>query len=87
MGALCCSYLWTNSLGKLRENILENRLDEMNKQLTHEKSKNLINSEIDNLGNTPLMLSIETRNLDCFKHLMSYSDIDTNKTNVITGCM
>jgi len=87
MGALCCSYLWTNNLAKLRQNIMENKLDDMNRQLNQNISKNLINSEIDNMGNTPLMLSIENRNLDCFKHLISYPGLDANKTNILTGCM
>lgn len=87
MGALCCSYFLKNNVAKLREGIEENNPDEIVKQIKEGTLKNVINSEIDSLGNTPLMLSIENRSIDGFKHLIDQPNLDPNRANAHTGCI
>lgn len=80
MGGLFCSYHVKNSITKLRKSILESKPEEIKGQ----KIENLINKVIDNEGNTPLLLSIEQRQLECFKLLINENNIDLNKANSMT---
>ncbi len=89
MGTLFCSYFFENSITRLRKSILESKPDEIKQQLNGNKTlflnkENLLNSEIDNDGNTPLLLSIELRKLECFRLLVNEYDIDLNKANSLT---
>ncbi len=49
------------------------------------KLNQLIDSEIDNLGNTALLYAIETRQLNSFKFLLLELNADPNRTNYYTS--
>lgn len=83
MGCLFCSYYYSNKTTRFR-NAIQNvsQADKIKPIL--EENKKRVNSQIDNEGNTPLLLSIEHRNLECFKQLVNEKDINLDKPNKYT---
>lgn len=94
MGALFCSYYINNRITRLRKAILSSQINDIKSELKeylekHEDSdlqrsstdNDIINIPIDTSGNTPLILSIESRQLKSFMYLINELDADPNRPN------
>ena len=88
MGGIFCSYYIENRIARLRVAILNSHLDEIKKELRagvrHQTPDTLVNSEIDTYGNTPLLFSIESRQINAFRVLLLEFQADPNKPNSYT---
>ena len=84
MGGIFCSYYIENRISRLRVAVLNSQLDDIKKELragVKDTPDSLINSQIDNYGNTPLLFSIQARQIDAFRLLLGEFKADPNMPN------
>lgn len=88
MGSIFCSYYFNNRVSRIRKAIEKSEVDKLKGELENfvrkENASNLMNLSIDSYGNTPLILSIEARQLKSFLYLLQELNVDPNKQNEFT---
>ncbi|RNA25003.1 E3 ubiquitin- ligase MIB2-like isoform X1 [Brachionus plicatilis] len=85
MGSIFCSYYINNRFSRIRKAIENSQVDKLKTELQSFVNKeNLMNLSIDTYGNTPLILSIEARQLKSFLYLLEDLNVDPNKPNEFT---
>lgn len=88
-----CSYYMENNISRLRSSIMNNQVTEMkailkgaeNSMLISKALKASIDSEIDNLGNTPLLFSIEHRKIESFRYILTDFNPNVDQGNHYTN--
>ena len=88
-----CSYYMENNISRLRNSILNTQINEMKQLLAHSEGSLLVSkaikakvdSEIDNLGNTPLLFSIEHRKVESFRFILSEFQPNVEQGNHYTN--
>lgn len=89
MGSIFCSYYFSNRISRIRKAIENSQIDqlkiEFEKFSKQDMSTNILNSNIDTYGNTPLTLSIETRQLKSFFYILKDLNADPNVPNKFTS--
>ena len=89
MGIIFCSYIIDTKISRIRSAIINSELSEIKAQIKDSAStvnsiNDLVDSEIDQLGNTPLLLSIEARQLTSFCFLLTEFTPNLNRGNYYT---
>ncbi|CAF0891386.1 unnamed protein product [Brachionus calyciflorus] len=86
MGSLFCSYYVNNRITRVRKAIKTSRVEELRTELGDflDNPNNIMNISIDSNGNTPLLLSIEARQLASFMYILDELKVDPNIPNEFT---
>jgi hypothetical protein len=90
MGNLFCSYFVENKISRMRSAIKNAELNEIKAQVKSNSThilpslRSLIDAEIDTEGNTPLLFSIETRQLNSFRFIVAEFQPNLNQGNYLT---
>lgn len=88
MGSIFCSYYFNNRISRVRKAIENSQVDQLKKEFDRFSKDdiltNAINLDIDTCGNTPLILSIETRQLKSFSFILKDLNADPNVPNKFT---